>query len=93
MRTICSNPQVLEVNWVRPLYTVSVSTIRLDRRRQCWICHHLFKIGENLSVVSTPEGVKIVHSDCMLKEIKEGINSNEIVSPAQSITKTDSREI
>jgi len=68
---IRSDPQVLEVNWVRPMYTVSASTIRLDKRRHCWICHQSFVIGEELSIVFTREGQKYVHSRCLPEGLYE----------------------
>ena len=57
--------QRLDVQWVKdPLYTVSRSTMRVDRRRRCWICGEDFAIGDGVTVCHTEQGNKLMHSRC-----------------------------
>lgn len=58
------NLQLLDVQWVKELYTISKSTMRFDRRRWCWICGENFVIGDGMTVCNTEQGNKVMHSRC-----------------------------
>lgn len=62
--TITSNPQALEVNWSRRYVMTKSGMQAAPGRRHCWMCHQAFEVGDDMTVVNTPEGNKLVYSRC-----------------------------
>jgi formate dehydrogenase maturation protein FdhE len=64
--------QQLTIKWVKEIYTVSESTMRVaDSRRSCWICGEPFIVGDGMTVAGTTEGNKLLHSSCYKQQEEE----------------------